>query len=229
MKNSLGGHFMEEHIIYQRLSDFEASIGNLQDALKDRLETNHKYWDLKDLFTALAKAQGEMEVAHRSSTNPHFKSKYSSLTELVIAARPALTKYGLAVYQKLYRVDGGHELYTRLTHESGQFDDSIIFIPHDPSPQKFGSYLSYMKRYAYGCIVGVIDNEFDDDGNLAAGNADILITDDQIYILRESLKSCSNGAELYRNILSFNRVKDLNELTSTQFESIRSYIAKNRK
>jgi hypothetical protein len=54
---------------------------------------------LKELASALAKAQAMMKPALKDSTNPHFKSKYADLTSIWEACRDALTKNGLSVAQ----------------------------------------------------------------------------------------------------------------------------------
>ena len=45
---------------------------------------------IASLAAALAKAQGEMENASKNSQNPHFKSKYADLAEILNTVRPVL-------------------------------------------------------------------------------------------------------------------------------------------
>ena len=125
--------------------------------------------DQKELFAALAKAQGEMPIAGRTSENPYFKSKYADLTELVRVSRPALSKYGLGVTQDLiYKENGQTFLKTVLTHSSGQWrESSVRIVPHKTDIQSYGSFVSYMKRYCYSSKVGVVSSNEDDDGELA--------------------------------------------------------------
>jgi hypothetical protein len=51
------------------------------------------------LAAAMAEAQGEMENASKKSTNPHFKSKYADLAEILNTVRPVLARHGLSVVQ----------------------------------------------------------------------------------------------------------------------------------
>jgi hypothetical protein len=51
------------------------------------------------LDEALAKAQGEIEIAGKDKVNPAFRSRYADLTSMWTAARPALTKHCIAVTQ----------------------------------------------------------------------------------------------------------------------------------
>lgn len=125
--------------------------------------------DLKDLFTALAKAQGEMRVAGNRSENPFFKSRYADLAEIVNASRPALTKNGLSVIQRILPNDDGQNLiHTMLCHGSGQFITSLMrVLPVKNDMQSLGSCLTYLRRYAYAALIGVITADEDDDGERA--------------------------------------------------------------
>ncbi len=118
-----------------------------------------------ELFAALAKSQAEMNTAEPTSTNPFFKSKYADFSEIVKVSRPALTKNGLCVIQRVINNETGMELCTTLGHSSGQYIESIIKInPLKTDVQSLGSYITYLKRYAYTAIVGVVVSDEDDDG-----------------------------------------------------------------
>lgn len=126
--------------------------------------------ELNELFAALSKAQNEMDIAGLDAKNPFFKSKYATLAELMRASRPSLCKYGLSVIQQvIINHDQTHTLTTKLAHASGQWLQSCMKInPPKQDVQAIGSYITYLKRYCYGALVGVIvDDESDDDGNAA--------------------------------------------------------------
>ena len=55
---------------------------------------------------AIAKAQGEVENASKNAKNPHFKSKYADLAELLNTVRPVFSIHGLAIVQ-MPSFDGG--------------------------------------------------------------------------------------------------------------------------
>lgn len=117
------------------------------------------------LFTALSKAQAEMDIATYDKTNPHFKNKYASMESIIAATRPALTKYGLSVIQKMTYSGSSMLLSTILAHASGEFIESTMPItPAEAGIQKLGSYLTYCKRYSYVAIVGCASGDEDDDG-----------------------------------------------------------------
>lgn len=124
--------------------------------------------DLADLFTALAKAQGSMKEARQSSKNPFFKSNYADLSAVVEASRPSLASNGLSIIHYVRTYGGKRFLFTRLGHSSGQYMDSWIPIePPKEDPQSLGSYFTYLKRYTYSGISGVVAAGDDDDGEKA--------------------------------------------------------------
>lgn len=121
--------------------------------------------DLKELFTALAKAQGEMKTAGLNAENPFFKSSYSDLTEIVRASRPVLTKNGLSVIQQILSSNEGiHMFHCILAHSSGQWIETRMRIsPLKSDIQSLASYITYLRRYTYAAIVGVVTADEDDD------------------------------------------------------------------
>lgn len=128
--------------------------------------------NLKELATALAKAQAAMKPALKDSTNPHFKSKYADLTSVWEACRDALTKNGLSVAQ-VTEFDGEQTwIRTILLHSSGeQLEGRYPLRPVQNTPQGMGSAISYARRYALAAMVGVVAD--DDDGQAAStGHAD---------------------------------------------------------
>jgi hypothetical protein len=44
--------------------------------------------DIDQLSAALSAAQGELENASKNSQNPHFRSKYADLAEIINTVRP---------------------------------------------------------------------------------------------------------------------------------------------
>jgi hypothetical protein len=118
---------------------------------------------------ALLKAQQEIEVAVKDSTNPHFRSKYADLGSVFEACKPALNKNGIVILQTPIPGDTNElRLVTTLLHTSGEWISGTATIPlAKQDPQGYGSALTYGRRYSLASIVGVISEE-DDDGNSAA-------------------------------------------------------------
>lgn len=116
------------------------------------------------LSHALVKFHGAMGKVGKDSTNPHFRNKYASLSNIIEAVTPHLNANGLAVIQ-MPSVDG---LETVLLHESGEFISSVSAIAaKDPmNPQAVGSAITYARRYALGAVLSLNIDE-DDDANAA--------------------------------------------------------------
>lgn len=119
-----------------------------------------------ELAKALAKAQSEMKEAEMDSTNPHYKSKFASLTSCWKACRDALNKNGLSISQGIQTKENGeHVLLTYLLHSSGEerfFEVPLLLGKKDM--QGLGSAMTYARRYGLGAMVGLVTDS-DDDGN----------------------------------------------------------------
>lgn len=126
------------------------------------------------LAAALAKAQGEMSAAQKSSDNTYFKSKYADLSECWESCRGPLSKNGLAVIQTTEIKDGdaiGVVVNTTLAHSSGEWIRGTLFMPlAKKDPQAVGSAITYGRRYGMSAIVGIVADD-DDDGEAAMGRA----------------------------------------------------------
>lgn len=114
---------------------------------------------------AFVKAQAEFKPAVKSASNPHLRSKYAKLEDVITAVRESLAKHGLAFTQSSYLEEGVLTLTTRLIHESGEMLYSSMSIPvTKPDSQGIGSTLSYAKRYSLSSLLGVSSGDGDDDG-----------------------------------------------------------------
>ncbi len=155
----------------QQLAAALQQISNQISTLKKTDSKPHRSEDLKDLFTALSKAQAEMETAELSSENPFFKTRYADLAAIVKASRPALTKHGLSLIQQIITHDDGQTmLHTMLCHNSGQWVESRVrIVPPKNDVQSIGSYITYLRRYSIAAICGIVSSD-DDDGEMAVAH-----------------------------------------------------------
>jgi DNA topoisomerase VI subunit B len=124
---------------------------------------------VKELATALAKAQAQLKPAIKDSTNPHFKSKYADLGAVWDACRKVLADNGLSIVQMpTDSTEGRVGLTTVLMHTSGEYIGTTVSTRlQQDSAQGVGSALTYLRRYALASMVGVVADE-DDDGNAAS-------------------------------------------------------------
>jgi hypothetical protein len=122
---------------------------------------------MKEIITALVKAQKEMGNAVKDAKNPFFKSTYADLNSVREATMPILNNYGIAVLQPMVTVDGLEYVKTVLLHESGESIESFTKIlckmPNDP--QAYGSGVTYARRYGLQSLLSI--GASDDDGEKA--------------------------------------------------------------
>lgn len=123
---------------------------------------------MQQIATALVKAQRAFAPALKTSTNPHFRSRYADLAACVEAVIDALNANGIALVQRTHDSDNGVAVETLLVHESGEtISGGILHVPaakHDP--QGYGSALTYARRYSLMASCGIAPE--DDDANAAS-------------------------------------------------------------
>lgn len=167
---------------------------------------------IKELATALAKAQATMAGAKKDSTNPHFRSKYADLASIWEACRDALTSNGIAVVQ-MTRATAEEAVIveTRLMHSSGEWIEGELLVPVTKADaQGFGSALTYARRYSLAAAVGVAPE--DDDGAAAAAARPTA---------KQALPGAMNGADVNREAL--------NMMTEEEQDYLRSEAAEIKK
>ena len=121
------------------------------------------------LFAALSAAQGEVENATKASVNPHFKSRYADLAEVLNTVRPVFAKHGLGLMQSTSFDGALVSVHTVMTHKEGGYVTSqASCTPAKTDAQGVGAATTYLRRYALAAMAGVAQE--DDDGNSAAHN-----------------------------------------------------------
>jgi hypothetical protein len=120
------------------------------------------------IHAAFVKAQKEFGPALKSSTNPHFRSKYADLSACVEAVIDALNNNGIAMMQHCCESETGVVVETVFIHESGEIlSNGKLHVPAaKQDPQGYGSALTYARRYSLMAACGIAPE--DDDGNAAS-------------------------------------------------------------
>jgi hypothetical protein len=123
---------------------------------------------MSTIAKAFVQAKKEFAPALKTSSNPHFRSKYADLSGCLEAVNDALLNAGIAVYQETSESDTGVVVETVFLHESGEvLRGGKLHVPaakHDP--QGYGSALTYARRYSLMAACGIAAE--DDDGNAAS-------------------------------------------------------------
>ena len=122
---------------------------------------------MNNIAKAFVAAKREFAPALKTSTNPHFRSKYADLAGCLEAVNEALLNHGIAVYQETSEDESGVTVETVFLHESGEtLRGGKLHVPAaKQDPQGYGSALTYARRYSIMAATGIAAE--DDDGNAA--------------------------------------------------------------
>jgi hypothetical protein len=121
------------------------------------------------LFAALALAQAEVENATKGSVNPHFKSRYADLAEVLNTVRPTFAKHGLAIIQSTGYSEGVVSVTTAIVHKEGGYVTSVASCtPAKTDAMGIGASTTYLRRYSAAAMAGI--SQEDDDGVSAMHN-----------------------------------------------------------
>ena len=132
------------------------------------------------LFTALAKAQGQFQAVSKNQDNPFFKSRYLTLAGLMEVLRKPFADNGLCLIQSPTTTKEGNSTFvivkTIIAHTSGETIENELSLPittgqRISDAQAIGSGITYARRYALQSLVGISADE-DDDGNSACGKVE---------------------------------------------------------
>jgi len=150
----------------------------------------------KHIAAAFVKAQRQFGPALKTSTNPHFRSKYADLSNCIEAVIDALNANGIGLMQRTYESKDGVMVETIFVHESGEvMECGLLHVPASKQdPQGYGSALTYARRYSLLAATGLAPE--DDDGNASRRTevksevnehqmADLLAAMDEVTTLKE--------------------------------------------
>jgi hypothetical protein len=85
---------------------------------------------MKQVAAALVKAQKEFGPALKTSTNPHFRTKYADLSACIEAVVDGLNNNGIFLMQLTDEHPDGIKIQTVFIHESGeQMVSGWLFVP----------------------------------------------------------------------------------------------------
>ena len=125
---------------------------------------------MQKIATALVKAQKAFGPALKTSTNPHFKSKYADLAACIEAVIDALNENGIALIQQSHECADGVIVETVFIHESGETisGGKLHFLAPKNDPHGFMSALTYARRGSLMAACSIAPE--DDDANRAVAS-----------------------------------------------------------
>jgi hypothetical protein len=128
--------------------------------------------NVANLAAALVAFQADMPTVKKAQkavvptkSGGSYSYTYAGLADVVRVAMPLLTQHGLAFTALPRFKEGRYELVGTLLHSSGESIKGTLPI-NGSTPQEMGSSITYMRRYLFGCLTGLVTDD-DDDGAVA--------------------------------------------------------------
>ncbi len=113
------------------------------------------------------KAQTEMGKALKNASNPHFRSQYADLGNVLEACMKPFNDNGFALSQPSGRDEYGDFVMTILHHVTGESYTTKVYLVLDKQTmQGLGSAITYARRYGALQMAGIAPE--DDDANEAS-------------------------------------------------------------
>lgn len=114
------------------------------------------------IYEKLLEIQNKKLSFTKKGNNPHFKSKYLTLDDLLEQIIPVLNELEMLIY---HTTEDLH-IVTHLRYKDEEITSKFP-IGDISNPQKIGSCLTYGRRYNLGQIFNIVTDD-DDDGNKAS-------------------------------------------------------------
>jgi hypothetical protein len=178
----------------------------------------------KNIYEALAAAQGEFGKVTKGATNPAFKSRYADLADVAGVVIPTMNAHGCAVLH--YMVDGA--MRTEFVHAATETRVScdVPLIVDKQNMQGMKSATTYAKRIGLESLSGIAPE--DDDGNAASASPPkrepakpATINDDQITELQMLFTHLNVPVAEF---LTVAKVASLKELPAPWFDRAKKWV-----
>lgn len=102
------------------------------------------------LITKLLEFQKKAPAIYKDTDNDFFHSSYADINSYIKAIKPLLSECGLVILQpQTVDITTGKQLLQTIIYdaETGEKLESTIILKETADPQKFGSLLTYQRRY----------------------------------------------------------------------------------
>lgn len=192
---------------------------------------------INEITKSLSLAQGEMRPATKDCVNPHFKSRYASMSSVWESIREPLSKNSLAIWQDIQTIPEGITISTRLSHVSGQWIEcGPLFIPlTKKDAQGIGSAITYAKRYSLSALLGVVADE-DDDANEAQkqatepvkpktkDTANLIASPEDLEKIYLLISQFSNPQEIMNRVLLATKIQKIDDMPESRAKSAINWL-----
>lgn len=110
----------------------------------------------------LLEFQKKIQAIKKDGKNPHFKSSYATLPQILSEVKPILSELGLTLLQPIL----ANSVHSVIYEGDKPIAESSIKLPEGLNPQQMGSAITYFRRYTLASLLA-LEIE-DDDGNAAS-------------------------------------------------------------
>jgi len=184
--------------------------------LKDMMALQHEHeaYQAKKAFTkAMAEFKADPPHISKDKVNTQYKSKYTTLGNLINSSLPKMSKCGLSHKWDLDQTDPKMIKVTCIvTHKDGCSEETSMSAPADGSGsknpiQQIKSTITYLKATTFESIMGLAssDANFDDDGH---GYQPVqYITVDQATEINDLLKETKGNVQMFLKNFNANSVE----------------------
>jgi hypothetical protein len=151
---------------------------------------------MKNIASALVKAQKAFGPALKTSTNPHFRSRYADLSACVEAVMDGLNDNGIALVQQTHECDSGVLVETLFIHESGEsLSAGKLHVPASKQDAMgYGSALTYARRYSLMAACGIAPE--DDDGQAASARNVAVVSKPAPKVIKKATPISADAPEI---------------------------------
>ena len=120
------------------------------------------------IMEALLRVQKNIGKVVKSSNNPHFRSKYANLDEVLDVAKKVLNEEGLVLSQLSGKDQYGQYVATSIGDQTNRSIESrVYFSGQEDNMQKIGAAITYARRFGLTSLLA-LESE-DDDGETTVG------------------------------------------------------------
>lgn len=189
---------------------------------------------MAQLIQKLFAIQSSLPVIPKTSTNPHFKSKYADLPTIMEVLKPILAEHRVLLMQPIYTSENPNLLVIATSFSDADTGAEIrqvstVPIGNNLTPQAFGSAVTYARRYILCSMLGIVADE-DDDGNASSvgSSADGKISKQQIIDIVTMGKSKGLTKDDILAFLKTKGVHRLDALTQQQYTRFMSWLEKQK-
>lgn len=162
----------------------------------ERLLDLQMKWEQNEAKKAYVQAMSAFKenapIVTRDKSNNQYRSKYTSLGNLVNTVNPELSKHGLSASWDITQ-NGIITVTCKMTHKLGHSESASASAPADTSGaknaiQQIKSSVTYLKAVTFEAITGLAstDANCDDDGNAVGVE---VIDEKQVGVIRDYMNS----------------------------------------